>query len=344
MRSTLADLLASRFPAALNIDPTDTRCLQYANSAVQRLITRGHWVGTTQNYTVALTDPHINNQTLTLPPQFATLEGIAICRVPKMIRPIWFLFNGSGPGISRQTDTNWCSGDRTQHIGSFCSFKDVPSGGGYKIRLQCDVANDVGVNVLVLGTDDAGNTIRTPKGGVWSDGELVSLAQSPGTLSLSNFSNVTDLQIPAGRSGQMWMYAWDGATNTLLGQFQAFETRPSYRRYLIPILPNQTSSVPYVDIIGKMNFIPVRNANDYLSIGNLEAIRLAAMAIRAEEEHMAAEAAVFMNGGMTKGGQMIEGAIQILDAELRHFEGDAAVPSIEIIQTPDGSTSVEALI
>lgn len=343
-RSTFQDLLDSRFPSALNIDPTDDRCRLYANAACQLLIPKLHSSGTVVNYTVALSDPHITNQTLTLPPQFATLEGIAICRRPKTIRPIWFLYNSQGPGIRRGTDTNWCGGEQAQHIGNFCSFKDVPSGGGYKIRLQCDVANDVGTQVLVLGQDDAGNTIRTPKSGVWSDGELVTLAQSPGTLSLSNFSGVLDLQIPSGRSGQMWMYAWNGAANTLLGQYQAWEVRPSYRRYLIPILPNQTQSVPFVDIVGKMNFIPVRVATDYLSIGNIQAIILAGLSVKASEEHLFSEAAIYLNGGMTKQGIPFQGAVQILQEEMDHFNGSAEVPSIQVIQTPDGSCAVDQLL
>lgn len=342
MRSTLADLLASRFPAALNIDPTDSRCVDYCNAACQLLIPKLHSLGTTLNYTVALTDPHIQNQSLTLPPQFATLEGIAICRRPTMVRSVWTMYNEQGPGIRRNSDTNWCSGDAAQFIGTYPSFKDVPAGGG-RIRLQCDVALDVGVNVLVLGLDIAGNVVRTPKAGVWSDGELVPLAQSPGTLSGTTFSVVTDLQIPAGRSGQVWMYSWDGSTNTLIGQYQAFETRPSYRRYLIPILPNQTASVPFVDIIGKLEFIPVRVATDYLSIGNIQAVILAAMSVRAAEEHFFAEAAMYLNGGITKQGIPFQGATQVLQEELANVNG-AEVPSIEVIQAPDGSSAVEQLL
>lgn len=342
MRSTLADLLASRFPAALNIDPTDTRCLQYANSACQLLVPKLHSLGTVLNYTVALTDPHIQNQSLTLPPQFANLEGIAICRRPTMVRSVWNLYNGQGPGIRRNSDTNWCQGDAAQFIGTYPSFKDVPSGGG-RIRLQCDVSNDVGVQVLILGLDTAGNVVRTPKAGVWSDGELVSLAQSTGTLSGTTFSVVTDLQIPTGRSGQIWMYSYDGSTNTLIGQYQSWETRPAYRRYLIPILPNQTQSVPYVDIIGKLEFIPVRVATDYLSIGNIQAVILAAMSVRSAEEHFWAEAAMYLNGGMTKQGIPFQGATQILQEELANING-AEQPSIEVIQAPDGSSAVEQLL
>jgi len=342
MRSTLADLLASRFPAALNIDPTDSRCTEYANAACQLLVPKMHSLGTVLNMTVALADPHIQNQSLTLPPQFATLEGISICRRPTIVRPVWAMYNGQGPGIQRNADTNWCSGDAAQFIGYYPSFKDVPTGGG-RIRLQCDVANDVGVQVLVLGLDTSGNVVRTPKAGVWSDGELVSLAQSPGTLSGTTFSVVTDLQIPSGRSGQIWMYSWDGAANTLIGQYQAYETRPNYRRYLIPVLPNQTQSVPFVDIVGKLEFIPARVATDYLSIGNIQAIIMAGMSVRAAEEHLWSEAAMYLNGGMTKQGVPFQGATQILQEELANING-AEQPSIEVIQAPDGSSAVAQLL
>jgi hypothetical protein len=141
----------------------------------------------------------------------------------------------------------------------------------------------------------------------------------------------------------MWMYSWNGATNTLIGQYHSWETRPNYRRYMIPILPNQTQSVPFVDIVGKLEFIPVRVATDYLSIGNIQAVILGAMSVRASEEHLFAEAAMYLNGGMTKQGVPFQGATQILQEELANING-AEQPSVEVIQVPDGSTGVAQLL
>lgn len=342
-RSTLQDALDSTIPECLNLISTDPRVVKKVNQACQRLIPRGHWIGTIQNYIVAVTSPNVVNQTITLPPQFATMEGLAICRRPAPTRPIWFMYNGNGDGTSRSSDTSNCV-SQAIHIGNFCTFRDiVPS--GKKLRFQCDLLSDVGKKVTAIGLDDNGNIIRSLQGSVWADGEVITLAQSPGTLSSNNFSQLVDVQLTP-RNGQVWCYQWDGVTNTLIGQFQSWETRPSYRRYIIPILANQTATTPYIELAGKMNFIPVINPTDYLSIGNLEAVRLAAMAVKAEEEHMWSEAALLMNGGVDKKmGVVIEGAIPILDAELAHFNGSAEVPSIQVVGSyPGGGEAVEQLL
>lgn len=296
---------------------TDSRFLKFLNSALERLLNKGHWWGTTQKYTVSVT-----SQLMSLPPQFATIETVAVCQRPVQVRDIWYEFAENGWGVRK--DTDFCN-SQVIFRGNFPVFSDIIPA-GKKLRFQCDLAADVGKTVLAFGLDDSGNWIRTMQGGVWADGEVILLTQSPGTPSANFFSKVTDIQKPV-TSGQVWLYEFDGvATNRLIGQYQYFETNPYYPRYLLPTIPN-TASI--IDLVGKMAFIPVVNDTDYLIIGNLEALRLACMSLKEEEDGNLDRAAILMNGRKDKSGMVIvDGAMTLLDQELDHYKGSGFKPTI----------------
>ena len=336
MRRTLAQALASRIPICLNIAPTDARCVTYINAASERLLNRGHWQNCAARYQISVT-----KQLLALPPQFATMEQISVCQWPVTVRSLWYEFSPMGNGVVNDpTSANpfTCVGNNARFRGNYPTFQDIVSGN--KVRLQCDVLADVGSSVLLLGYDSNGNWVRTNPGGVWQDGESILQAQSPGTTSATTWSKITDIQFPSGRRGQSWLYQWDGTTATLIGQFQYWETNPNYPRYLLPMIPGNATQV---DLIGKAAFIPVANPTDYLVIGNLEALRLACLAVKREEENLISEASLFMNGGQTKSGGRIDGAIQLLNDELQHYTGDGMVPTMTVVQA-GACEGVESLI
>lgn len=311
-RSTLANALASRIPVVLNLSPQDQRVTQIINSATQMLLPRGHWRGTTPRYSVSIT-----NQIFTLPPQFATIEKIAVARWPTALRTGWYEFSPSGYGIVNDPTTAepWINTDQVLFRGNACTFRDLSGTVGNKIKLKSDVATDNGVQVLVLGLDSNGNYIRTENPpNVWSDGELISLSQV-GTLSTHTFSQITGIQKPI-TAGQIWLYENDGITDTLSGHYQYWETNPFYNRYLVPIIPNQATQI---DLVGKLDFFPVRAPTDWLLIGNLEGLKLGCLAVRRIEENKIEEAATFLAL-----------AIAELNAEMAHYNGDGAVPTIEV--------------
>jgi hypothetical protein len=81
----------------------------------------------------------------------------------------------------------------------------------------------------------------------------------------------------------------------------------------------------WIDVFGKAAFRPVVNPTDYLIIGNLEALTMGCMAVRAREEHNWEDYSLYMDGGVnSKTGSRITGAIQILQDEL-----DANTPASE---------------
>lgn len=330
MRATLAQAIdpSSRIAESLGLAPGDSRVLSYINRSIQRLMHRGHWIGTMDKYSVS-----VSQSLLTLPPQFAVAEQLAINNRPMDLHSPWFEWNPGGWGtIGEATATQAMPFSKVAiQRGNACTITDIPVGASMQLRLQCDVAADVGAQVLLLGYDGNGNWIRTNPGGIYQDGLLVTLAQTPGTLTTFNaspiyFSRITGVQKPL-TNGQIWLYTWDGTNNVMIGNYQFWETNPFYARYVLPTCPSTTNQV---DIYGKMAWRPVINPTDWLILGNLEAIRLACMALRAEECQKWDDAAIYMNGGALKGGQSIDGAVPLLQYELQHELGDGYVPEVRV--------------
>lgn len=310
MRRTLNQALNSRIPTVLNIISTDVRCKQFINAATERCLNKGHWYGTTQRYTVSVTA-----QLFTLPPQFAVAELLAVCQWPVNLRNTFYEYNPGGWGIDNDPTAAAPQAFNTQAKlrGNYPVFKDIVAGN--KIRLQCDVALDVGTTVLVLGYDQNSNWVRTLQSGVWADGEVISLTQTPGTTSVTTWSQITGVQKPVTK-GQLWLYQWDGTTATLLANYQYWEENPFYQRYLLPTIAGTATQI---DLIGKVAFYPVVNPTDWLIIGNLEALKLACLAVKREEENFVAEADAFMTR-----------AVALLQEELDHYAGSGTVPSISV--------------
>jgi hypothetical protein len=313
-RTTLADIRASRIPESLNIAPTDPRFVAYVNEASRRLLHMGKWHGTTGRFRMSVTA-----QLVTLPPQIAVIEAVALDSKVYQLRDQWFEFLDHGWGPRDDTSTTGSGTPDFIHRGYSCTISDV-IGVDKKLRWICDLASDVGKQLIVMGYDETGNWIRTSQGGSMRDGEAVTLAQTPGALTTHNFSAVTDIILPSDMDGQCWLYEeQDGtATQRLIGNYQYFETRPNYPRYLLPAV-NATAST--VELIGKLAFVPVAHDNDYNIIGNPDALKLACMAVIAEEQHNWVEANLLWYGGKMADATPRIGAVQLLEQELDHHTG-----------------------
>lgn len=297
MKLTLRDIKASRIPSALGICATDARLIAWLNEAVQRLRTKALWIGTYGRFRLCLSDGCV-----TLPPQLATIERIATCGQVLRTHDMFFEFldNGFGPRNANCSGTgsggNSCASGAGGGMaeanlrGWFPSFGDI-RGTQKKLRFACDLASDVGKTVLALGYDDNGNWIRTEQSGVISDGELIMLAQAPGSDSTNFFSSLTGVQFPDERDGQVWLWERDtvASTSRLIGTYQYFETNPSYSRYYLPsVCTQQTSegscSLTTVEIIGRLEYIPVKNDTDYVMFGNVPALKNMMVAVKQYEE------------------------------------------------------------
>jgi hypothetical protein len=334
---TLADAKLSRIPQSIGACATDPRFIQILNEATQILLQEGLWWGAYARFRICA-----DFGCITLPRGIATIESAAICGQPITMRSQWFEFLENGWGTRNTTTessgpsgTDSCCGRNSWswsrdaiYRGRFPTFSDV-QGVDKRLRFVCDLASDVGKIVLALGYDENGNWIRTLQSGTWKDGELITLAQSPGTNSSKLFSGITDLQFPSTMNGQTWLYEYDTTllTQRLIGAYQYDDTRPSFARYYFPsICPPSTTGCPtsQVEIMAKLDFIPVKNDTDYLLIGNLPALKRMCMAInRSEHEPDGRLSDQIMASGLAS-------AKELLDKELLHYLGSGNVQPIRM--------------
>lgn len=327
---TLGDVRnLTRIPQAVGLCPTSPKLVPWLNEAQQRLITKGHWIGTYGRFRICATDG-----CLTLPPQLASIERAAQCGVPIPVHDLWYDFLENGLGLrnafSASTSANnatccgpagQCGPGEANLRGWFPTFADI-RGTDKKLTLVCDLATDVGKEVLVLGYDQNGNWIRTTQGGVIADGEVITLAQSPGTTSTKFFDGgITAIQFLEERDGQVWLYELDtvAATQRLIGSYQYWETKPSYARYFFPaILPQAQSgggcTTTTIEIVGKLEYMPLRVDTDYLLVTNVPALKNMVMAVKHLEEAVS-------NEDIARATAFEATALRELDAEIDHYLG-----------------------
>jgi hypothetical protein len=256
-RITLNDVNNAGIPQAVGECAGTPRFLRWLNEAQNRLLSKGLWWGTYGKYRMAA-----YGGTITMPPQLATIEAVAINHVPIPIHDTWYEFLENGFGTRSRNDVGSSGGSalggatgvygipEADFRGNFCTFRDLsPNTNAKKLVVICDLAADqtAGITMTILGHDANGNWIRTNTGGVYSDGENIILTQSPGATSTNTFSQIVDIQFSAQRDGQCWLYELDTVTNvqTMIGWYQWYETNPSYGRWLFPsIFQGSSACVP----------------------------------------------------------------------------------------------------
>lgn len=282
-RITLADVQnpkLSNIAANVGMVAKSNDFIALVNEAQQRLLFEGLWWNTCARFNICT-----YSGCVTLPREIATIEAVAVCGRPIPIRDFWFEFLEAGMG-TRGGCSCW---PEAMARGNYPTITDI-TGVTSKVIGICDLNQDAGTSILVLGYDQNGNWIRTLQNGVYADGEVIQLSVSPGTMSNNIFQNITDIQAPGGMSGQWWLYSYDtvATTKIMLGNYQYDETRPSYARYYMPSVSNlagccgQTTSgtKPFlIEAIGKKEFIPAVNPTDYMIIGNIPALNEMCMAL-----------------------------------------------------------------
>jgi hypothetical protein len=331
MRLTLG---AARHTIAriMGVCDSDPRVPQFLNEAVQRLLPRGAWKGTQQVFRTC-----INQGCITLSRHMETVQAFSICKVPGIVRNELFEFQGNGPGRLGQND---CMGSILIPRGLAVSFDDFTST-TQKAKVYSDGNETPGATILLQGYDALNNWIRTMVNGVIIDGEQVPLSTTP-QISVNYFSSLVGVQKPV-TNYNVRLYSYDvpsGANVKALSVYEPDETLPQYRRYMIPGLSsmgtsnnttcpgNVTCDQTQVDLLVKMAFIPVFLDTDYLIIGNLQALKLAVMALLKEEANSFAEAMALWEGQeIDEYGKPTrrQGAIPLLQEELENLNGDGPV-------------------
>lgn len=152
---------------------------------------------------------------------------------------------------------------------------------GMKLAAFSSTASDASVGLTIVGTDDSGDevteavTIQSWPGaeGVWSN---------TCSLSTASFSGITRIT-KAATTGYVNLYAVYPTTGQLflLARYHPSQLRPQFRRFRIT---NSTvDSTAVVLALVRLRHVPLVDPNDLLPVDNLQALRLAVMALEAEE-------------------------------------------------------------
>jgi len=308
--------------------------LQFINEAVQRLMTRGNWVGTVMRYRVA-----VNDAKLTWPRQ---IESILRCNVDGGQTPIanhWYEFANQGPGTINDDDA---PGLILEDMGEACSFDDI-EGVNKKLYVISDKPEATGTRILLQGYDENNKWIRTLDDGEYVDGEYVTLTNA-GSYTTNIFANLTSV-IKDTSVGNVYVYEYDVATgvNKPMAMYEHDELNPSYRRSRIPLLTTIDSSGVFdgcpegyvvVDVLAKLKYIEAQAGTDFLLIGNLPAIKDMVMSIVKAEKNLPQEADYYEAR-----------AIRELEKELTNYTGGTTHPVFDT-QDPNiwGAGAIQGVI
>ena len=318
----------------LNLCGADTtRVNDYINRACQRLLEEGTWVGTTQRYRFCA-----ENGCIVLPRQLETVLAAAVCTTPIVIRNSWFEFLGNGTYLMDDCNGGWGCGSSLVDRDEVASFSNV-IGTDKMLAVYADVTEAAGAKIILQFYDSNAQWVRTKPGTEWIDGEEITIGAA-GAYVLSTKSVMANGFVRAIKpvtNGTVRLYEYDtvNATYRPLAYYEPDETIPVYRRSLVPGLHTSSSSdcqSKSVTVIAKHRFIPVAKDNDFLPIGHVEAIRMAVQSIWKSENNMPAEAALYMYGGIDPlTGARIEGAVPVLQKQLRHFKGHGEIQPIKMV-------------
>lgn len=306
IKRTLGDVKPelSVYAGSSGMAVTDPRFLARLNRAIEELMNEGDWPGVVDRYRFA-----IYGGVLTLPSSLNRVMGIALEGEPVEMLSAWYEFSAGGPG----ENSGWT--DCALDHGESCVFRNVPVPDAHQLKVTCDFderVNGVRPKIILRGYDENGLWIRSSIG----DGVEVEINGDGApllALTEKRFSHVASVHKPTTR-GYVHLHAsTTGAPH--LASFAPSETRPSYRQYKIPGLPED--KVHRLVIRAKKRFIPLRVDSDELLISNLSALELMLTALQAR--------AASDIGKYHANRQM---AVQLLKKEAESYRGKTVKPAI----------------
>ena len=301
----------------LSMASTDTRVVDYINEAQDRLMYKGKWPGTYVRYELIE-----SNGAITWPRQLETIEAVAISGASGKVRDSWYEFLESGPGL---LDT--ANNDALTLIdrGEAPSFQDILIEDDKEklLRVKYTDGETATATIILQGYDENGDWVRSVDGGNVIDGVKVTLTggalqPTTGLYILDTTQKFTELsavikdvtKYPV----KLFEIESEGTvTERALGHYEPDETKPHYRRSLIPGLPDTNTSTT-VTVVGKARFIPAINDNDWLFINIKPAVKEMVMSISLAEKNMLEEAIAFE-----------QRAVGMLQDYLMHYIGDGTV-------------------
>lgn len=303
---------------------TDSRLVDYINEACERLLVKGKWPNCYGKFTIAVTDGLI-----TWPRQIETIERFAHCNTPGAVQNDWYEWIETGWGL-RDSESGY-DGLTLMDKGTDCVFSNVSIVPGAFLKVKSSLATDVTPDkILIQGFDYLGNWVRTLSGGVYIDGEYVTLTGVTYASTVNQFSRITGIQKTA-TDGFVSLYEADPATGfyNRLGYYEPTETVPCYRQSLVPGI-NEDTDAAYISVMAKLRFIKASVDTDYVLPPNLGAIKLMIAAIYKEENNLLQEAMGYEAN-----------ALRVLNEQLDSYLGDGAKI---VVQNENLGTPVEVVL
>ena len=273
----LETLSSVRSSGALNIAgvcPTSDEFTRLVNEATSRLMRRGDWSGTALPIYVC-----IKRGCVVFPRYVLQVRKLNYGRHPVSVKNNWYEFFdtrswrgacGAKAGVIGQSQTP--------------VFQDV-QGEGRLIRAYTRVQNDVGKTIKIFGVDNSGQPLTEKVAGTWVQGITLTLAIP--FVSSSVFVRRIDRVLKDETEAPINLYAYNSTDDVLedLAQYDGSETNPSYSKYQINICGGNGAcgdSFPITAMV-KLRFVPVKNADDLVLIGNLDALKDMMQSIRLRE-------------------------------------------------------------
>lgn len=291
-RPTLA-VFRAQFPSeAMGVCQADQKVRTYCNDAQERLLLdplcpdEGWWGGW---ITMAMTVGVVNGSAyVTAPREIARLIVMGVCDQPIHIRNGFYEYLKYGDGLQPKTCRIGNCGqvfqsyerDNVPILGSLLSTPQI-------IRIYVTDVRDVGRRVLLQGRDNNLQTVLTtdPGTGRSAPGEYIVL-NSPFVDSVNQYSSLTGIMKDS-TWGMVHFYQVDPVTavEQVLSSMEPSEGQANYRRYLITGIPSvnlccQSGGALQIHAQGRLDFIPVANENDYLTVPCVPALVEEAMSIR----------------------------------------------------------------
>jgi len=348
VRRTFRDFRLSRGPQVLGDCASNiSDLLNFVNEAQERLINvggeSGWWGGWTKvAFTVSRTNPFI-----TLPPQYARIINLDVCRFPIRIQNEFYEELDAGIGLRiPNTVSDWCGALEGFERGVVSTTFDVtPQNQFLRIYFTDPSDGQAAANVIFSGAlDQNGNAIYSQVGNAQIQGLFLTLPAPGGPVTFTQSAFIVtgwnSIQKDV-TNGDVLLTQVDATTGNevSLSRFAAWETNPAYRRYYINSLPctccptTNTGILPQnltVTAMCKYEYVPVARDSDPLIISNIPALIEETQAIKYSS----------MDSPNAAGQELKHHrrAVKLLQDEMRHYLGEL-MPAVNF--APFGTAKLE---
>ena len=292
-RSTLSTFRAQFPTEAMGCCQADPAVAAYCNQAQEQLLIdpmapdEGWWGGwVTMNLSAFVSN---GAAYVTTPREIARLIVMDVCQHPVRIRNGFYEYLQFGRGLQPKTCRTGSCGSTFQgyerdNAVTFTDLLPTPQ----QIRIYPTDNRDIGLRVLLQGKDQNGQVILTtdPGTGQSAPGEYLPV-NFPFVTSVNQFSTISGIQKDQ-TYGPLQLFQVDPTTGVELPLSTMYpnEVSASYRRYLIAGIPNTniccaTPGNPIqISAQGRIDFLPVINETDYLTIPCVAALIEESLSIR----------------------------------------------------------------